>query len=1025
MSEIIRAHPALTLLVVSAALGSLPLIEWATFGLTGKRLSRMGTGNVSVSAAFYHGGTIAGVTAVLLEMFRGISVVLLARSLFPNESYWEVLALIPVVVGRYWCHRGAGVTNVVWGYVAHDWRIAFYVALIGGIGFTLIREKTKGRWFVLGLVPLITALVYPHAAEELGASVLLCLILALIYQAIPDDLDLSTDSVNPESKKMFSFFRGDRAFPNLNQSLAVDQVGQKAATLAELNRAGYPVPMGWVIPAGDDPEGLVQSLQFEPEKPYIVRSSAIGEDSDSASAAGQYISISNLTTPCGMRSAIVQCQQSYTGRTAVAYRRDRQLPDTAMAVLVQRQIKGVFSGVVFSRDPITRQGDAVVIEALPGGANKVVSGRHTPEQYRVFIPTDGVEFGRNDDQTAQWRIPEDQTFPMELVGKKEGETGEIPPRLLQHVAYLVRHIEDHYHGIPQDMEWSYDGHSLWVLQSRPITTLVPIWTRKIAAEVIPGFIRPLTWSINRPLTCGVWGEIFTLVLGEKAAAAFDFQQTATLHHSVAYFNASLLGQIFRQMGLPGESLEFLTRGAKFKRPSLSATLTQIPGLLRLLRREWSLVKDFERDRHHHFTPGLTQLAQQDLPGLSESELLSRIEKILTLLQTATYYSILAPLGAALRQAIAKPDPAALDQSQSPEVASLRAIRQLAEELSALIQSLDNAPSSDTLQQWEWDDLKNYLDSHPEGEAILTQLEELLHTYGYLSDVATDIAVPTWRDDPRPVQGLLLQSLKQSVNPSTPSVPTPVPPGRSAPRWLQRRVELKGQVSQDYSRLLAELRWTFLELERRWIRADVLLKPGDIFFLILDDIRQHIQTAATESEKTEAIEPLHQPNPQSIHQHLHQPLHQSIHQRQDQWQQDQTVAVPPYLVYGNEPVRAIAMPMPTFAQQQSYQGIGASPGQVTGPVMILTNLQNYATIPPGTIIVVPYTDAGWAPVLTQASGIIAEEGGSLSHGAIIAREYGIPAVMNVANSTQLFQSGQMVHLDGTTGRITVSNETLSP
>ncbi|NER00481.1 MAG: pyruvate phosphate dikinase PEP/pyruvate-binding protein, partial [Cyanothece sp. SIO2G6] len=600
---------------------------------------------------------------------------------------------------------------------------------------------------------------------------------------------------------------------------------------------------------------------------------------------------------------------------------------------------------------------------------------------------------------------DDQNFPMDVLGKNEGETGDIPPRLIQHVAYLVRHIEDYYHGIPQDMEWTYDGHSLWVLQSRPITTLVPIWTRKIAAEVIPGFIRPLTWSINRPLTCGVWGEIFTLVLGETAAAEFDFQQTATLHHSVAYFNASLLGQTFRQMGLPGESLEFLTRGSKFKRPSLSTTLRQIPGLLRLMRREWVLVRDFERDRHHHFTPGLTQLAQQDLTSLADTELLTRIETILALLQKATYYSILAPLGAALRQAIAKPDPAALDQSQSPEVASLRAIRQLADDIAGLMQSSEHPPSPDTLQQWDWDDLSDYLHKQSDGATILNQLEQLLDTYGYLSDVATDIAVPTWRDDPRPVQGLLVQSLKQSVQPipASPSAPTPVPTpaqsSQSVPQWVQQRVNLKGQVSQVYSRLLAELRWTFLELEHRWIRADWLSQPGDIFFLEVDEIRQQIQSTLTEPGSNA----------------------QRIQQRRDQWQQDQTVTVPPYLVYGNDPVRAIAMPMPTIAQQQHHQGIGASAGQVTGPVIILARLQDYTTIPPGSIVVVPYTDAGWAPVLTLASGIIAEEGGSLSHGAIIAREYGIPAVMNVTNSTQLFKLGQVVHLDGTTGRITVFNE----
>jgi len=151
----------------------------------------------------------------------------------------------------------------------------------------------------------------------------------------------------------------------------------------------------------------------------------------------------------------------------------------------------------------------------------------------------------------------------------------------------------------------------------------------------------------------------------------------------------------------------------------------------------------------------------------------------------------------------------------------------------------------------------------------------------------------------------------------------------------------------------------------------------------------------------------------------------IHQRHAAWQGDQAVAVPPYLVYGNNPVRGLTLPPPMLAQQQSYQGIGASPGCVTGPVVILTTLQGDVVIPPGSILVVPYTDAGWAPVLTQASGIIAAEGGSLSHGAIIAREYGIPAVMNVPNSPHLFKPGQMVHLDGATGRITVAHSPNSP
>jgi phosphoenolpyruvate synthase/pyruvate phosphate dikinase len=170
------------------------------------------------------------------------------------------------------------------------------------------------------------------------------------------------------------------------------------------------------------------------------------------------------------------------------YRQDQGVAEQSMAVLVQVQVQGVFSGVAFSRDPIARQGDTVIIEALPGMASSVVSGQVTPEQYRVTIgSTAPVKSSEND---PGWILSDD--LHLEVEG-----SGEIPPRLIQQVAYLARHLEEHHHGIPQDIEWSYDGNQLWVLQSRPITTLLPIWTRKIAAEVIPGFIRSPGRSIVR------------------------------------------------------------------------------------------------------------------------------------------------------------------------------------------------------------------------------------------------------------------------------------------------------------------------------------------------------------------------------------------------------------------------------------------------------------------------------------------------------------------------------------------------
>ncbi|MEC4983312.1 MAG: PEP-utilizing enzyme, partial [Oscillatoria sp. PMC 1076.18] len=105
-------------------------------------------------------------------------------------------------------------------------------------------------------------------------------------------------------------------------------------------------------------------------------------------------------------------------------------------------------------------------------------------------------------------------------------------------------------------------------------------------------------------------------------------------------------------------------------------------------------------------------------------------------------------------------------------------------------------------------------------------------------------------------------------------------------------------------------------------------------------------------------------------------------------------------------------------QQRLQGIAASPGIAEGRVKILRNLEEIGNINETTILVVPYTDSGWSPVLASAGGLIAEVGGRLSHGAIVAREYGIPAIMDVHNATNLLQNNQRVRIDGQAGIVEI-------
>ncbi|WP_434555492.1 PEP-utilizing enzyme [Prochlorothrix hollandica] len=124
-----------------------------------------------------------------------------------------------------------------------------------------------------------------------------------------------------------------------------------------------------------------------------------------------------------------------------------------------------------------------------------------------------------------------------------------------------------------------------------------------------------------------------------------------------------------------------------------------------------------------------------------------------------------------------------------------------------------------------------------------------------------------------------------------------------------------------------------------------------------------------------------------------------------------------MVYGSQPVRGRSQPS-AAPGSGVLQGIGASAGQVQGVVQVVRNLQQWPEVDDQTILVVPYTDAGWAPLLAQVAGVIAETGGRLSHGAIVAREYGIPAVMGVPEATQVFHTGQQVWLDGAAGTVRI-------
>ncbi|MEB3342897.1 glycerol-3-phosphate acyltransferase [Okeania sp.] len=1060
---------AILFLILSFCLGAFPLTNLIVKNLANIDLKKVGTGNVGVSAAFVHAPKPVAIVAVFAEISRGIAPVLAAKLLFPEIPFWQLLGLIFLVAGRYFIAQGGGVTNATWGVLVYSPIVALASGIIGClilvIGKQLFPQKNQNvrQWSArLGcLSGFLSVLLFRQepSFSELLAMAVLVIFLAVINFIQSDDMALNKQSI-------FS----------LDSKLDTKICGEKAARLSLLKKAGFNIPEGLVLPAlmvgNEQKKSIPDSLFLSVDKildklekmsgsfPLIVRSSAVGEDSDNSSAAGQYKTIFPVRNKTELLEAINICRQSYWLPDAVAYRRQREIPDAEMGVLIQPYIKSKVAGVMFTRNPLDG-GAKIIIEALPGGAEKVVGGQLTPvhleivEEGRRNPPLPPFERGGKEEISLlkggdkKWVVTQTSTnfkYPIddELLNSKEKDKSSdsecqdilpleitkelvnereekienydetekyvglenqniLPEGTIQELVNQAETIEAFFHGLPQDIEWCWDGEKVWILQSRPITNLRPIWTRTIAAEVIPGAIHPLTWSINRPLTCGVWGEIFTIVLGEKVAK-LDFTETATLLGSYAYFNATLLGEIFRMMGLPEQGLEFLLRGQKMGKPPLGKVLPSLPGLWRLIKKEMTVDDEFERDYYQIFVPALESLENNFKQNLSQSlsELLEQAEKIQEWLKPITFYNILGPIGLAIRRSLFQISEEWLPTDTAPEIVSIRELQKLAVKLKM-------ATNSDGEIEAEFE--KN--------QELQKEFQQWLESYGYLSEVGTDIAVATWGEKPDNFRQLLFgmtgKDEREKDNFSVKSL-------NFWQRWrlakCAKRARTKGKIAEVYGKLLAYLRMTFLAIESYGLEAEIFEEKGDIFYLEFPEIRQWILTVGWVEERNPrnslGTEEKNKRSPQLPIPPSHH-LKQLIHERKEQLAKDRDRQVPS-VVYGNILPQESQKTISTEENVSILEGIPGSVGCVEGYVKVCGSLEVNLPESENLIIVVPYTDAGWAPLLLKAKGIIAEVGGQLSHGAIIAREYGIPAVMNVSGAMTRLEDGQKVRVDGYKGTV---------
>jgi phosphohistidine swiveling domain-containing protein len=767
-------------------------------------------------------------------------------------------------------------------------------------------------------------------------------------------------------------------------------IGGKAEGLRFLMRHRFRVPATLVCTwdaylhyvAGD--RRVVDRVRGEllgrltPGRSYAVRSSANVEDQAQHSFAGQFqtfLDVQGIDEVLEAIQSIWALPQS-PGLQAYVRHHGLDLRELKMAVLVQEMVSPHLSGVAFSKNPTTGL-DEVVVEAVRGSGEALVQEGITPSRWV--------------NKWGTW-IAQPQGVPL-------GQ--EIPLGLVEQVVRETRRIAKAY-GRAVDLEWVYDGQALYWVQVREVTALeFPLYSNRISKEVFPGPIQPLIWSVNVPLVNGAWVALLTELVGPND---MEPQDLAGRFYGRAYFNMTALGRIFELLGLPRETLELLM-GIEVEgpeRPSFKPSPKTYSLLPRMLRFGWDKVRF--APRVDAFLPDMQARLQafrgKTLAVLDERQLLDEIDRLYPLVQQAAYYNIVVPL---LMQVYNRVLKGQLER-QGVEFERFDLTGDM-EELEAFEPNVHLACLSRKFGELEpglqarirESSYQEFLEL-PGAEALRQGLARFLEQFGHFSDSGNDFSHAPWRENP----DLILRMVTGHTTPEERGASRVRAGDLRLPAWRKpffrwvyhnaRRFRwYREAVSSLYTFGYGLFRPYFLALGERLVRRGLLAQPDDLFLLYLDEVRQLVEEGRLEADCPALIGA-----------------------RRAELEQARDI-VPPSTIFGAE------VPPVDLSGGDSLQGIPTSRGQYTGPVKVLTGLQDFGKLQKGDVLVIPYSDVGWTPLFAQAGAVVAESGGILSHSSIVAREVGIPAVVSVPGACQL-QDGVCVTVDGYRGEVVIHGPT---
>jgi len=768
-------------------------------------------------------------------------------------------------------------------------------------------------------------------------------------------------------------------------------IGAKAANLLRLRQMGFAVPSAHVVPwqvaerCAQGDQLTTGALREElarlarDGRPYAVRSSADVEDSFERSYAGQFGSRLDVNGAEALFSAVQAVARSAASPTAQAYS-DRRGQDAGepppqplrMSVLIQEMVPPVVSGVSFSRNPLTgiRQ---TVVEAVAGPGTALLQEGVTPHRWVYH----GGRF------TSQ---PESEDIPLDLIAEVVAGTRRAARRARTEV----------------DLEWVWDGAKLHWVQMRGITTLAQtrVYSNRLAREMLGGLIKPLVWSVSVPLVNNVWIDLLTEIVGPNELTAEDLARQFAYR---TYFNMGLLGEVFESIGFPAESLEIMwglvPRGdGKMRFRPRPQALRIMPRLIRSLWHKWRLPAELDA-KLPVLEANLKAIDREALASQSPAELLAGIDALYDRMREAAYYNITAPLSAMvythlLRRALrrARVDFATLDMEldapafqRFDPARRLTALHRMWRDLPGDLGRLVGELTYEQLQRVEG--LRGF------GQ----ELELLLADFGHLSDSGNDFSRPSWREQRDLVLRMILDQAPAS------------PAGTAAasrvrldhlrlPALRRRRVRAlyrrarqfalyREHISYLYTLGIGRMREYFLALGEHLVQAGALATADETFYLTHTELR-----AAVAGSLEPAV------------------AARLVTERRAEMETARDLVLPE-LIYGDE------MPPPQAESLRRLTGTATSRGYCQGKAKVVTGLGEFDKVQRGDVLVIPYSDVSWTPLFARAAGVVAESGGILSHSSIVAREFGIPAVVSVTGAMQL-KDDMLLAVDGYRGEVSV-------